>query len=374
MREQWLDEHVGDETVARPGFRAELRSALADELAAPARTPRHIPWKPVLWSAAAAAALVGAIAVMSRDDGQQRITASPTTVAATAPATTAPTTTPDTVSGSTTSAPSTVAPPPGASELLVPATGGRDLTPEVIATPEIAVDHSGPHVALLPDRSVVLPSTGGLFDGTVVSVDRDGNPLPDTRLDAVPDGQAGLVLGGFDGTLYVETFAGQFNTQTTRAYTLDGEVWREVDSFVVEQNNDGVYQVTGAGLQLGSEVVIPAQSVIEDGATAALDSYTPPTMQFSRSIPNGVTTTWRVVQAHDAVLFPPTPLFFGDGLLFRGDTDDAQDAGEFVGILRASGDNEYFRLNGWSIAGADDAAALFVQVVDGTVQLGVLAA
>lgn len=369
MPEQWLDEHVGDETVARPGFRAELRSALADELTAPTRTPRHIPWKPVLWSAAAAAALVGAIAVVRGDDGRQRITASTSTVAATA----VPTTTPDTTSGTSTSPPTT-ATSPGATELLVPTTGGQDLAPDIVATLEIATDHSGPHVGLLPDRIVVLPSAGGLFDGNVVSVDRDGIRLPDTRLDAVPDDQAGLVLGGFDGTLYVGTFAGQFNTETTRAYTLDGEVWREVGSFVVEQNNDGVYHVTGAGLQLGDEVVIPARSVIEDGATVALDSYTPPTMQFSRSIPDGVTTTWSVVQEHDAMLFPPTPLLFGDGLLFRGDTDDDQDAGVYVGILRASGDNEYLRLGGWSIAGADSTTALFVQVVDGTVQLGVLAA
>ena len=263
--------------------------------------------------------------------------------------------------------------PSPAADLVIPATGGPSLSPEILASFDMPTDEGGPRVALLPDRFVLLPTDPSHFTGAVLSVDRDGNPLPDTRLESVPADLAGIVLGGYDGTLYVETYPAAENTQTTRAYRLDGDVWREVDSYFVEQNNDGVYRVTGAGLQLGDLVVIPAHSVIEDGAVAGIVSYTPPVTVLSRAVPNGTTTTWEVSQAADPLLFPPTPLLFGDGLLLTGDTD-ALDGGNYVGILRQSGGNEYFRLDGWQVAGADDRAALFLHAADGKVRLGVITA
>lgn len=470
MRETWIDEHTGDELEARPGFRAELRTGLESEWAQPARPVRRraAPWKPIVWSAAAAALLVGVVATINRDD-TKRIAATPTTISspATAPSSTLTqdlraqlvdvtwlvtavdgqaidieptfvlqgdgrlvgfdgcneygfdlslpggwtlegdrialdqglvgtsmlcTKVPDpvvpivdgTVLALDASGTLTLTDPDGhvyiakpqldtppTADLVIPAEGGPSLSPEIVATFDMPTDEGGPRVALLPDRFVVLPTDPSHFTGTVLSVDRNGNPLPDTRLESVPADLAGIVLGGYDGTLYVETYPAVENTQTTRAYRLEGDVWREVDSYFVEQNNDGVYRVTGAGLQLGDLVVIAAQSVIEDGAVAGMVSYTPPVTVLSRAIPNGTTTTWEISQAADPLLFPPTPLLFGDGLLFTGDTD-ALDGGNFVGILRQNGANEFFRLDGWQVAGADDTTALFVHAADGKVRLGVI--
>lgn len=66
MPETWIDEHTGNETVARPGYHAELRAELAREVAV--REARRTPWKVVGWSVATAAVIVSVAVVVSRDD------------------------------------------------------------------------------------------------------------------------------------------------------------------------------------------------------------------------------------------------------------------------------------------------------------------
>jgi hypothetical protein len=71
MRDTWIDDHTGDETVARPDFKAELRSQLAKEFVTPAR--RHTAssrtaWRAIGWASVAAAAAVAGVVVLNGDD------------------------------------------------------------------------------------------------------------------------------------------------------------------------------------------------------------------------------------------------------------------------------------------------------------------
>ena len=98
MRDTWIDEHTGDETVARPDFKAELRAELAKELAAPAR--RATPWRAIGWASVAAAAAVTGFVVLNGNESERRVVPGATTV----PVTTLPGTgtTPDTALPGTT--------------------------------------------------------------------------------------------------------------------------------------------------------------------------------------------------------------------------------------------------------------------------------
>ncbi len=267
-------------------------------------------------------------------------------------------------------------PPLPAPDLVVPAVGGPDLAPDVVATLDITTDERFVRAALLPDRFVVLPVVGFHFDGTVISVDRDGNRLPDTTLDVTPTDLAGIVLGGFDGTLYVETFPEVGNTQATLAYRLDGDVWREVDSFVVEDNNDGMYSVTDAGLMLGDTMVIPTSSTDPAGDRVFVSTYGIETFQIARAQSQGASTTWTVDQtldpANPTAMLAPQVYRFGDGVLFTNSTSSA--GGDYVGILRPGGSNRFERLAGWTLAGVDDTTALVIDRSGSTVRFAVITA
>jgi len=106
MRDTWIDEHTGDETVARPDFKAELRAELAKELVAPAR--RTTPWRAIGWASVAAAAAVTGIVVLNGGESERRVIPSATTVAVTTlpgTGTTPDTTTPDTTTPDNTTVP-----------------------------------------------------------------------------------------------------------------------------------------------------------------------------------------------------------------------------------------------------------------------------
>lgn len=357
MRDTWIDEHTGDETVARPDFKAELRAELAKELAAPAR--RHAPstrtaWRAIGWASVAAAAAVAGVVVLNNDDGRQTVS----------PATSTPgVSTPDTSTPGTTVV-------PGRNTLDVPASGGPLLAPTVLAQFDVPAGYDTPFVALLPDRVVIVLVADGRYDGTVVSFDRAGNRLPDTQLDTVPTDMAGLVLGGLDGTLYVETFADTDNSQTTKAYALDGDMWREVDSYTVEQNNDGVYTVASEGLLIGGTVVIPAQAFIAAPAMMVRYPGAGPAAVFEVLRTDGFDTTyWLVSEDFEAVSLPPAPMPYAGGVIFEGNPS-GEPAQQYVAVLRAGSPSEFFRPNGWRLVGADDATALFSKVVDGSLSIG----
>jgi len=256
------------------------------------------------------------------------------------------------------------------SELVVPAAGGPALAPTVVATVGLPTDEGAPVVALLPDRIVVLPLEPFSFDGLVLSFDRIGDPLPDTQLSPVPDGSAGLALGGLDGTLYIVTNSDTENTQTVGAYQLDGDVWREVDSTVAEQNNDGVYAVTGDGLVLGTEVVLQAPTsdptAPDTGWIFGEDG-----MRVLRNDADGTSTTWSIVEQFENLSIPAATNPFGDGVLFLGNASGAAEQ-RYIGILRLDGGNEFFRPDAWMLVGVDTDAALFVKAADGVVTLAVL--
>lgn len=355
MPEIWIDEHTSDETIARPEFRASLRADLAKELATEPR--RRTPWRAMGWAAAVAAAAVTTVVVVGNDDTGRRVAPGATT---TTPDPTTPTT------GTPTSVPT-----PNGDTLQIPASGGPALSPSLLASFDIPDGFDTALVAVLPDRVVLALVVDGRYEGTIVSFDRAGNRLPDTRLDVARTDQAGLVLGGLDGTLYVETFAEVGNTQTTTAHVLDGDVWREVASYVVEQNNDGVYSVSGDGLMIGGEVVIPAQTVI---AAPNLNVRYPDSgstvFEVQRSS-DGSTTTWRVEEAFENFGLPPAAQPYAGGAVFEGNRS-GEEGQRYVAVLRAGAVSEFFRPNGWSLVGADDSSAVFASFVNGSLRLGAL--
>jgi len=476
MRDSWLDEYTGDETVAHPDFRTRLRDDLTHDLAEP--VAHRLPWKVIGWTAAAVAVLAGTVVVLSNDDADRRVVPAAST---SSPIVTGspPTITPTTVRGGTlrdrlvdvewtvvtvdgvevtasrlptfilqsdgrlvgfdgcnqygfdlslpggwtltgdtlgldqqivstsmscTYFPNPVIPvadgtrlkldaagvliltnPSGrvytafatangagepANELVVPAEGGPLLAPTVVATVGLPTDEGAPMVALLPGRIVVLPLEPFRFIGSVLSFDRTGNPLPDTQLSPVPDGSAYLALGGLDGTLYTVTNSLTQDVQTVAAYQLDGDVWREVDSTVVEQNNDGVYAVTGDGLVLGNSAVLPAPTpdptAPETGWIAVEDG-----MQVFRNDTDGTSTRWSIVEQFENFSIPPATNPFGDGVLFVGNASGA-DEQRYIGVLRPGGGSEFFRPDGWMLGGVDTDAALFVKAADGVVTIGLL--
>lgn len=372
MRDTWIDEHTGDELSARPAFRAELRAELARELGQPERLAerRRTPWRAIVWAGAAAAAAVTTVVVATNDDGRKvgpGATATSTTAASTSPSTSSPSTaTPTTVATPTTT--STVA-----ADLLVPAEGGPLVAPEVVATLDVPAGSDWSRVAILPDRFVIAEVRDGRYTGTIISVDRNGNRLADSTLSPVPADLAGIVLGGLDGVLYVETYPEVENTQTTTAYMLEGTIWHTVGSYFVEQNNDARYLVTGDGLMLGNSLVIPALSPIEDGVTAGYQPVTDGTAGFDvvRTPAAGVPTSWRVVEQFENVGLPPVVYPFGDGVVFVGN-ESGNAAAPYLAVLRGAGPNEFFRLDGWDFAAADYDTALFGRVTDGELRLAVL--
>jgi hypothetical protein len=250
------------------------------------------------------------------------------------------------------------------------------LAPTVLAQFDVPAGYDTPFVALLPDRVVIPLAANGRFDGAIISFDRAGNRLPDTRLDEVPTEMAGLVLGGLDGTLYVETFAEAENVQTTKAYVLDGDVWREVDSYTVEQNNDGVYTVTSEGLLIGGTVVIPARTIIAAPAmmvrypgTGPVEPGTGPAVFEVLRTDGFDTTYWMVSEDFEAVSLPPAPMPYAGGVIFEGNPS-GEPGQQYVGVLRAGNPSEFFRPDGWRLVGADDATAVFSKVVDGSLSIG----
>ena len=255
-------------------------------------------------------------------------------------------------------------------DLLVPAEGGPLLAPRGLINVGIATDEGAPLVALLPDRIVVLPLEPFTIDGTVLSFDRAGNPLPDTQLYPIPEGRAGLALGGRDDTLYIVTNSDTDNAQTVRAYRLVGDVWREVDSTVIEQNNDGVFAVTGDGVTIGDTTVLPAPTpdptAPRTGWITGDDG-----MRVFRTDADGSDTTWNIVEQFENFSIPAATNLFGDGVLFVGNASGTQEQ-RYLGILRVGGVSEFFRLDGWTLGGVDPAAALFVKAADGVVTLAVL--
>ncbi|MDP2291675.1 MAG: META domain-containing protein [Actinomycetota bacterium] len=469
MPETWIDEHTGDETIARPDFRAALRADLAKELAT--GPTRRTPWKAIGWASVAAAAAVTTVVVVGNDNPDGRVIPGDTTQVTTDVTTGVPSslrgrlvdvvwlvTTIDGVEvvldpppsftlqntgrlvgfdgcnqygfaggaetggwtldgdiirldqqvvstamacvdvpepilpvgdgtrvefapetgvltlfhpdGTVYTAESSTGEVPVTEELVIPAAGGPLLAPTPLVTLVVPTVTGAPLVALLPDRIVVLTMDPFTLDGSVTSFDRSGNALPETTLDPVPDGQAGLVLGGRDRTLYIVTNSETENTQTVRAYQLDGDVWREVDSTVVEQNNDGVYALTGDGLVLGDTVVLPAPtpdpSAPETGWIVGDDGT-----QVFRNDSDGSITKWNIVEQFENFSIPSAVYPFGDGAIYVGNASGT-DEQRYIGILRPDGGSEFFRPDGWMLSGVDGDTALFVKAVDGQVTLAVL--
>lgn len=466
MPETWIDEHTGDETIARPDFRANLRADLAKELAAPAR--RSIPWRAIGWASVAAAAAVTTVVVVSNDDPSGRVVPGDTTQVSTPPTTpsglrdqlvdvTWVVTTIDgvelvldplpsftlqadgrlvgydgcnqygfdlsqpggwTLDGDTitvdqqvvstqiacldvpepilpvgdgtvvsfdegsgeltlTSTDGTVytavestGEAPTVEGLVIPAEGGPLLTPAVLATLPLAEGEAPPMVALLPDRIVVLRLEQSGFGLTVLSFDRSGERLPDTALQSVPAGFAGGAFGGPDGTLYLIVNSETENSQNVLSYRLDGDLWQPGASTQVDQNNDGVYSVGGDGLMLGDSLVLAAQDPDElaPDTTWVFGEFE---RQVVRTNSDGSTIRWDIVEQFENFSIPAATNPFGDGVLFMGNTSGTEEQ-RYVGILRGEGESEFFRTDGWTLGGVEETMALFVQIADGELRLGIL--
>lgn len=469
MPDTWIDEHTGNETVARPGFKAALRAEFEEALAAP--EVRRIPWKVIGWASAAAAliALV-TVVVVSTNDTDRRVV----------PAESSP---PSTDSGTPTTSDGslrdqlvdvqwtvvtvdgvdvTAEPPPSftlqhdgglvgfdgcnqygfdlsqpggwtligdtlgldqqmgstaaacpdgltpeipiadgtqlaldasgrltltspsgriyvaqketdiepAADLLVPAEGGPDLAPIVIASVNLPTDEGPPLIALLADRIVVLPLEPFRVDGTVLAFDRAGNPMPDTRLDPVPDDPAAFALGGLDQSLYVGTTSTTDDTQTVRSYEFNGSVWALVNSITVQQNNAAVYRITGDGLMLGDQLVLPSRF---PNPAATLTGWTQDgaVTQVFRTDGVSSTTTWNIHENFENLSIPSATDVFGTGVLFLGNATGPV-AQQYIGILDPNGVSTFFRPNNWKLSGVSDGFALFAQSADGVVTLGMI--
>jgi len=263
-------------------------------------------------------------------------------------------------------------PQPAPAVIVVPPTGGHNVSPEVVVTLDGATADTV-RVAMLPDRFVVLDVTADLrFSGVVHSYDRTGNPLPDTHLAVIPADLAGFVLGGLDGTLYVETFPEVANTQTTKAITLDGDTWREVDSYFVEDNNDASYSVDGTGLLLAGQLVLPAPTAV-DTATVRYESVDERSFRIVRQNLDGTDVRWTVQPQFDDLSIPSPPLLFGGGALYAGNPGGVN-GDPYLAVLRAGGPSEILRLDGWQVDQSDGPTAMFTRVREGRVEIGVLAA
>ncbi len=462
MPETWIDEHTGDETIARPDFRAALRADLAKELAT--GPTRRTPWKAIGWASVAAAAAVTTVVVVGNDNPDGRVIPGDTTQVTTDVTTGVPNslrgrlvdvvwlvTTIDGVEvvldpppsftlqntgrlvgfdgcnqygfasgaetggwtldgdiirldqqvvstamscldvpepilpvgdgtrvefapetgvltlfhpdGTVYTAQSSAGEVPVTEELVIPAEGGPLLAPTVI----VSTPQGSGQVALLPDRIVVVD----VFNQTVMSFDRAGNRLPDTTLQLQIPENTGPIFGGPDGTLYVVIYSDTTdNTQTVLAFQLDGEQWRNVGSAVVEQNNDGVYQATGKGLQIGDTVVLPAPtpdpSAPETGWVVGDDGT-----QVFRNDSDGSITKWNIVEQFENFSIPSAVYPFGDGAIYVGNASGT-DEQRYIGVLRPDGGSEFFRPDGWMLSGVDGDTALFVKAVDGQVTLAVL--
>jgi len=257
-----------------------------------------------------------------------------------------------------------------ANELVIPAEGGPLLAPTVVATVSLPTDEGAPIVALLPKLLVVLPQTAGRFDGTVLTFDRTGRPLPTAALDPAPTGLAGGALGAADSTLYVFTNSATETSQRVLAYQFDGARWTDVASTTVEQNGDGVYEVTGEGLTLSGKVVLQAQTP-DSSAPNAEWRATADRTRVTRTDADGSTKAWRITEMFENSSIPPTPHPFNGGVLYVGNSNGTA-AQQYVAILRRDGSSQFFRPNGWQLSGSDESTALFAQAVDGTLRLGVL--
>ncbi|MDP2289957.1 MAG: hypothetical protein Q8M22_02135, partial [Actinomycetota bacterium] len=90
MPEQWMYDVMGDEARSRPGFEDELANELQREWRG-----RHSPWRAIAWGTAAAALLIGVVAVVAKDDNKQIAPADtvPSSVETLAPSTSTPATT-----------------------------------------------------------------------------------------------------------------------------------------------------------------------------------------------------------------------------------------------------------------------------------------
>lgn len=105
MPEQWMYDVMGDEARPRPGFEDQLARELHHEW----RNRRTL-WRPVAWGAAAAALLIGVVAVVAKDDTKQIAPADTTVPVSALPSTTAATETTMEATTATTATPTTTAP------------------------------------------------------------------------------------------------------------------------------------------------------------------------------------------------------------------------------------------------------------------------
>jgi len=150
MPEQWMYDVMGDEARPRPGFEDQLARELHHEW----RNRRTL-WRAIAWGAAAAALLIGVVAVVAKDDTKQIAPADTTVPVSALPSTTAATETTMEATTATTATPTTTAP----STTVEPPTTGVGLYLFALATGDYAtaaqlLDEGG---LSLEDRADIRP-------------------------------------------------------------------------------------------------------------------------------------------------------------------------------------------------------------------------
>lgn len=259
MRDRWLDDHVGDETVVRPDFEELLGGTLQTAWRRPEGSPIRPPSRPsrrtkvLIWAAAAAVLLVGGAVVLART-GKSSVTSNTgdVTLPVTAPPTVIVTTA---VPPETTAAATTSLPPP------------TTVAPEVVATsPEqqTVLDYL---TALSEKRYVDAAKLLG--EGGLSLEDRsDLRPFlgPDGK---IPDLAGSLQKWCAEALCLVPTLLAGTDSTVTATFTVDG-VSRT--ALLDAGTFEGSPQVRGLPIQLPTGVALAdtVQCLISPSADTAL--------------------------------------------------------------------------------------------------------
>ncbi len=276
--------------------------------------------------------------------------------------------------------------PSSAADLVVPATGGPMLEPELIATmpfgPEptdlIAHTNFSDPVALLGDSLVVIElGTNDLMTGRAVLLFGDRYVI---ELPGLAGRSVWWAAGGNDRRLYVASSIANEAAVDVRVFTLPqigldqpnrDRLAVEVDRVDVEAVGDTEFRLGDSGVELGGVTVLAAPGAGRFSSDPRVMATQPQPgvagseWTISRQDPVGTGQSWtvevQVDDAHPPLLDTPEAEDVGGGAFFRSYTS-ATEEGEFVAFLPAEGAATAYRLGDWDYIGVDVGIAYFARV------------
>ncbi len=265
--------------------------------------------------------------------------------------------------------------PTSTADLVVPATGGAVIEPELIATmpfgPEqidlIAHTNYSDPVALFGDSLVVIElGTNDLMTGRGIRLFAERAVLD---LPGLAGRRVWWVAGGDDQRLYVASSLSDYSSLDVRALTLPnlGGTAVEADRVELETTGDSEFRLTTEGVELGGAVVIAAPAMAPGGPSATTEGMPaglpPSTGTIVRTNPDGSTQEWTIdVQLDESnppLIDVPEVEPLGNGaVVFQSMSSNTED-GRFIGVLNADGTATAYRLGDWEYIGVDFGIAYF---------------